>query len=112
MDGQPVALTDEQRASLNTAVNSVSYFALLPHALTDPAVQSERLGVDTIRGVPYHRVEVTFQQQGGGPDWEDRFVYWFQTETMEMNFLSTRMGLAKATATRDTGFAKPTTSGR
>ena len=95
VDGRPVALTDQQRARLNTAVNSVSYFALLPHALTDPAVQSKRLGIDTIRSVPYHRVEVTFQQQGGGPDWEDRFVYWFQTETMEMNFLAYAYGLGE-----------------
>jgi len=93
VDSQPVALTGEQRASLNTTVNSVSYFALLPHALTDPAVQSRRLGVDTVRGVPYHRVEVTFQQEGGGPDWEDRFVYWFRTDTMVMDFLAYAYGL-------------------
>lgn len=95
VDGQRVALTDEQRASLNTTVNSVSYFALLPHALTDPAVQSRRLGVDTVRGVPYHRVEVTFQQEGGGPDWEDRFVYWFHTDTMAMDFLAYAYGLGE-----------------
>ncbi len=95
VDGQPVPLTDEQRASLNTTVNSVSYFALLPHALTDPAVQSRRLGVDTVRSVPYHRVEVTFQQEGGGPDWEDRFVYWFRTDTMAMDFLAYAYGLGE-----------------
>jgi hypothetical protein len=95
VNGQRVPLTEEQRASLNTTVNSVSYFALLPHALTDPAVQSRTLGIDTVRGVPYHQVEVTFAQDGGGPDWEDRFVYWFRTDTMAMDFLAYAYGLGE-----------------
>lgn len=93
IDGTRVELTDAERASVNTTVNSVSYFALLPHALTDPAVQSRRLGIDTVRGTPYHTVEVTFRQEGGGPDWEDRFVYWFDTDTYAMDFLAYAYGL-------------------
>ena len=93
IDGTRVELTDAERASVNTTVNSVSYFALLPHALTDPAVQSRRLGIDTVRGTPYHTVEVTFRQEGGGPDWEDRFVYWFDMDTYAMDFLAYAYGL-------------------
>ena len=37
-------------------------------------------------GEPYHAVEVTFQQEGGGKDYEDAFVYWFHTERNTMDY--------------------------
>jgi hypothetical protein len=93
VDGQRVTLDEEERSAMNTTVNSVSYFALLPHKLTDPAVRAQRLGIDTVRGTPYYRVEVTFAQDGGGQDWEDRFVYWFDADTYDMDFLAYAYGL-------------------
>lgn len=93
VDGQRVTLDEEERSAMNTTVNSVSYFALLPHKLTDPSVEANRLGIDTVRGTPYHRVEVTFAQEGGGQDWEDRFVYWFDADTHDMDFLAYAYGL-------------------
>jgi len=92
--GDTVSLSDEERGSVRTTVNSVSYFALLPYPLQDPAVQPEYQGRDTLDGTPYHRVQVTFQQEGGGQDWQDVFVYWFRTDTYAMEYLSYAFGLA------------------
>ncbi|HHP7238113.1 DUF6503 family protein [Longibacter sp.] len=93
VDGRVVDLSADERAALNTTVNSVAYFALLPYKLSDPAVNARRLGIDTVRGTPYHRVEVTFAREGGGQDWEDRFVYWFDTTDRSMDFLAYAYGL-------------------
>ena len=92
VQGDTVSLTPSERASVETTVNSVAYFALLPEPLGDPAVQPEHRGRDTIDGVPHHRVKVTFQQEGGGSDWEDVFVYWFRTDTYEMDYLAYAYG--------------------
>ncbi|WP_028567150.1 DUF6503 family protein [Salisaeta longa] len=94
IDGTPVRpLPDSARDAIATAVNSVRYFALLPGPLNDPAVQLGPLTRDTIRGVPYYQVPVTFRKQGGGKDHEDVFVYWFHPETFAMNYLAYAYGV-------------------
>lgn len=86
--GTCVDLSPEERRGLETVLNSVVYFALLPEALTDPAVQPRSLGRDTVQGIAYHEVEVTFQKEGGGRDWEDRFVYWMHPERHTVDYLA------------------------
>jgi hypothetical protein len=88
VDGRPVALSLRERRSAETAVNSVVYFALLPRALTDPAVQPRHLGPAVVAGEPYEEVEVTFRREGGGPDFEDRFVYWIHRERHTVDYLA------------------------
>ncbi|MDX1546092.1 MAG: DUF6503 family protein [Rhodothermales bacterium] len=88
IDGQGVALTDSAQSRLATPLNSVPYFALLPFNLTDPAVQARYLGPAEIEGEPYHEVEVTFAQEDGGRDWEDRFIYWFHQDRHTMDYLA------------------------
>lgn len=87
VDGVRQELTAQELRNLETRVNSVVYFTLLPYKLQDPAVQTQYLGPDTLKGVPYERVEVTFAQEGGGRDWEDRFVYWIHPEQHTMDYL-------------------------
>lgn len=91
--GDTVSLSASERASVETAVNSVAYFTLLPEPLGDPAVQPAYSGRDTIDNVPYHRVRVTFREEGGGEDWQDIFMYWFRTDTYEMEYLAYAFGL-------------------
>lgn len=86
--GDPVSLSDDERLQIESAVNSVVYFALLPYFLDDAAVQPRYLGPAELDGEPYHEVEVTFRQEGGGRDWEDRFVYWFHAERSTMDYLA------------------------
>ena len=71
-----------------SSLNSVIYFALLPMNLTDPAVRSNYLGTVEIKGKPYYKVEVTFVQEDGGIDYDDRFIYWFNKETFIMEYLA------------------------
>ncbi len=88
INGRPVPILAQERASIETAVNSVVYFALLPYFLNDDAVQKEYVGTATINDQPYHKIIVTFQQEGGGRDWEDRFVYWIHREHDTMDYLA------------------------
>ncbi|CAN5476623.1 hypothetical protein BH23BAC4_BH23BAC4_09280 [soil metagenome] len=87
-DGEQVTLSAEESHALETTLNSVSYFALLPYRLNDPAAQKRHVRVDTIRAIEYDLVEVTFDQEGGGRDWEDRFLYWFARDFGTLDFMA------------------------
>ena len=78
VDGAPVPLDAAEARRVDTAVNSVAYFALLPAQLSDPAVRARLLTPDRVGGEDYDRVEVTFAQDGGGADHGDRYVYWLR----------------------------------
>ena len=88
VNGVPVTLTEDEKTRLATPLNSVPYFALLPFNLNDPAVQKRYLGEAEIEGRPYHKIEVTFQQEGGGRDFEDRFIYWFDKDRHTMDYMA------------------------
>ncbi|TVR62942.1 MAG: hypothetical protein EA422_10240 [Gemmatimonadales bacterium] len=90
VDGQPVPLDDSELAALETAVNSVVYFGFLPFRLLDPAARHRDLGETRIGEEPYRVVEVTFEEDGGGQDWEDRFVYWFHRDGNTLDYLAYR----------------------
>lgn len=92
VDSERVSLTDDERTGVLEDVNSVPYFALLPYNLQDDAVQPEYSGVDTLDGTPYHRIRVTFQQTGGGQDWQDVFMYWFAQDDLSMDYLAYAYG--------------------
>ena len=66
------------------------YFAQLPYGLNSPAVQKKILGEATINGNTYYEIEVTFSKEGGGIDFEDRFVYWIHKENFTVDFLAYR----------------------
>ena len=88
VEGVSQQLPDTTRQKLADAVNSVHYFAYLPSGLNDPAVNKTYLGVKKIGDSEYHKIQVTFDQEGGGTDFEDIFVYWFNTETHLPDYLA------------------------
>lgn len=88
INGEPRDVDASTSYSILEKVNSVIYFASLPYPLKDPAVVTRYLGDGDIRDRTYHQVEVTFRQEGGGPDYEDRFVYWVDSETHVIDFLA------------------------
>lgn len=88
VDGEPVTLTEEETNRIATPLNSVPYFALLPYNLNDPAVQKRTLGEVTMAGEPYDKIEITFEEEGGGRDFEDRFIYWFHRDRYTMDYLA------------------------
>jgi hypothetical protein len=81
-----VALDDEWISRYSSSVNSVAYFALLPFGLNDPAVHKQLLSDEEIGGKWYYKIKVTFNQAGGGEDFEDVFVYWINKETFQMEY--------------------------
>lgn len=87
VNGARVTLTEKERLKMEEDVNSVVYFALLPFSLNDPAVRKKYLGEATVKGEPYHEVEITFVPEGGGRDYQDRFVYWFHRDRHTMDYL-------------------------
>lgn len=88
IDGEQAALTEKQKSAYSNSVNSVIYFATLPYSLNDPAVQSAYLGEVTIKDTTYHKVRVTFREEGGGKDHEDEFIYWIRKDTHFVDYLA------------------------
>nr|WP_298999077.1 DUF6503 family protein [uncultured Allomuricauda sp.] len=83
-----VSLPDSLVTRYANSVNSVHYFSKLPFGLNDKAVNKEYLGEETIKEVPYYKVKVTFDQAGGGDDFDDTYLYWFNKETMLPDYLA------------------------
>lgn len=83
-----VDITDEKRTAYTASVNSVIYFAFLPLWLNDNAVNKSYQGKVEIKGKDYHKVQVTFSQEGGGEDFEDVFYYWFDTQDYSMDYIA------------------------
>ncbi|MFT4604182.1 MAG: hypothetical protein ACI9W4_000910 [Rhodothermales bacterium] len=88
VEGERVELDSASYRSAETAVNSVVYFALLPLPMNDAAAQKRLLGVSEINGRSYNKVEVTFAPEGGGRDYDDRFIYWIDAETGALKYLA------------------------
>ena len=88
IDGHQATITDERAKAFSNSVNSVIYFALLPYGLNDPAVRKSYLGEDTIKDKVYHLIKVTFQEEGGGNDFEDVFLFWINAENFHLDYFA------------------------
>lgn len=88
INNEVVTLADSMKARYSPSVNSVHYFSILPYGLNDKAVNKERLDDEKIKDKLYHVVKVTFNQDGGGEDFEDVFLYWINAETHKVNYLA------------------------
>ncbi len=87
-NGRATRLSPKQDSSAREALNSVIYFAFLPRWLADEAAVREYEGLDTLRGRAYHRVRVGFRQNGGGVDFSDHFLYWFDVDDSSLDYLA------------------------
>lgn len=83
-----IELTTEFKVKYSNSVNSVIYFALLPFGLDGKAVNKKLLAETEIKGIPYYEVLVTFDEDGGGEDYEDVFVFWIHREKYTMDYLA------------------------
>ncbi|TDI68718.1 MAG: hypothetical protein E2O88_06185 [Bacteroidetes bacterium] len=86
INGNLVTMSKKEEASAISTINSVPYFALLPYKLNDSAVIKEYDGEVTIKGEIYEKIKVTFQQEGGGKDYDNVFYYWFHKENSTMDY--------------------------
>ncbi|WP_405379761.1 DUF6503 family protein [Maribacter sp. LLG6340-A2] len=83
-----VALSKKDIAKYSNALNSVIYFATLPHKLLDSAVIKEHVGHAIIKEEQYDVVKVTFEQKGGGEDFDDIFMYWINKNSHYIDYLA------------------------
>ncbi|NND62724.1 MAG: deoxyribose-phosphate aldolase [Flavobacteriaceae bacterium] len=81
-------VVDSMALKYSNSVNSVHYFAQLPFSLNAPAVIKDYLGEDEINGERYHEIGVSFKQEGGGTDFQDKFVYWIHQENFTVDYLA------------------------
>ncbi len=88
INGEIVEVADTMAVKYTSSTNSVNYFALLPFRLNDDAVVKKYLGETTIKGARYYLVQITFKAAGGGEDHEDVYLYWFNQENFNMDYLA------------------------
>ena len=88
INGKPVAVPDTMATKYAASTNSVNYFALLPYGLNDAAVNKKFLSEAFINDTAYYKIQVTFSKEGGGEDFEDKYLYWFNQETFSMDYLA------------------------
>lgn len=79
---------DSMAVKYTSSVNSVLYFALLPYGLNDASVKKKFLGETNLENKSYYKIEITFNQEGGGEDHDDRFIYYINTTDYTIGFLS------------------------
>jgi hypothetical protein len=88
MDGQHFRLSEKDSLAHSNSLNSVIYFALLPYFLNDPAVYKTMLDDVEIDGENYYKIKVSFSPEGGGVDFEDEYVYWFNKDGFTLDYLA------------------------
>ena len=88
IDGERAELSERMQLGLPGSISSVTYFAFLPYKLNDAASVKRYLGQMTIKGEPYHQVEITFREEGGGPEYNDIFLYWIHTQKHTMDYMA------------------------
>ncbi len=88
VNGDTAGLSKDRASKYLNSVNSVLYFVQLPLPLNDAAAIKTYQKDQEINGKEYHQVEVRFSQEGGGKDFEDIFLYWFQQETYTLDYFA------------------------
>ncbi|WP_435412616.1 DUF6503 family protein [Psychroserpens mesophilus] len=85
---EAIFVEDSMKVKYSASVNSVHYFSVLPYGLNDKAVNKILLGDTEIKGENYYTIKVTFDQDGGGEDYQDVFLYWINKETFKADYLA------------------------
>jgi len=88
VNGLEIPVGDKEKQGAINALNSVIYFATLPHKLLDPAVNLSYAGEANIRDTAYHMLQVTFNEVGGGVDHDDQFMYWVRKDNSRIDYLA------------------------
>lgn len=88
VNGKVVELSEEDQNAFKNSINSVFYFAFLPKALKDPAVNLDLIDEVEINEKMYYKIKVTFNEEGGGEDFHDIFLYWIGIEDYAMDYMA------------------------
>lgn len=88
VNNEEQTLSEKKIATYSGALNSVIYFATLPHKLKDAAVNKSYQGSLTIKEKDYYVIKIFFNEEGGGEDHEDNYFYWINKETNKIDYLA------------------------
>ena len=88
IDERPVKVAVSMAPRYSSSINAVHYFSVLPFGLNDAAVNKAYLGDVELKGNTYHKIKITFNQVGGGEDFEDVFIYWINTKTFKADYIA------------------------
>ncbi len=89
MEKENRAMTVTNGRMFNTSsTNSVIHFALLPYNINNSMAHKQLMCTSKIKGEPYYKVEVTFDRNGGGDDFEDVYIYWVHKENFTIDYLA------------------------
>lgn len=83
-----IFVEDSMITKYSKSINSVFYFALLPYRLNDKAVNKKFLGEVSLENNQYYKIEVGFNKDGGGVDFEDVYIYWINKESYKIDYLA------------------------
>ena len=83
-----VEVPDSMAVKYSSSIISVHYFSVLPFGLNDAAVNKTYLSLVNIKDQKYHKIEVTFNENGGGEGFEDVFIYWVNTESYKVDYMA------------------------
>ncbi len=83
-----VEVADTTAVKYSNSINAVHYFAYLPYGLNDPAVNKRLLGDVVIKKMTYYKIEVSFDKEGGGKDYEDVYIYWINKDSFKADYLA------------------------
>lgn len=88
IDQKEIKLDQQNLRTYRTATNSVIYFALLPFNLDDPVVNRQLMRSVEIKSKSYYKVEMTYDKNAGGEDFEDVYVYWINKDDFTIDYLA------------------------
>jgi len=88
INGETINLNKNDASKYSEALNSVIYFATLPYKLKDVSVNKKFINTITIKQNEYHVIKITFNQEGGGKDFDDEYYYWINSTTNTMDYFA------------------------
>ena len=88
VDSQRIEISNVKEKAYTSSVNSVHYFSVLPFGLHDKAVNKSYVGNIEIKGKLYLKIHVSFNEEGGGEDFDDKFIYWVNAQNYKVDYLA------------------------
>ncbi len=88
VEGELVSLNEEWTGKYSRSVNSVVYFFRIPFNLNDKAVNKKLLPEVEINGKKYFKIQVSFDQESGGEDFDDYFIYWVNKDSFIIDYFA------------------------
>jgi hypothetical protein len=88
INGTTVEVVDSMKTKYTASVNSVIYFALLPYGLNDASVKKKFLGETKLEDKEQYVIEISFNEEGGGEDFEDVFIYWINKNDFTIDYMA------------------------